>query len=101
MDDLLREMQGLRADPKAASAASLRVQALVARAGLQEERLKALSLQLKEANTELEQVARDRSAKELQLAYFDEAIASDSLPAQVSRADVEADVAGLKIAVSR
>lgn len=101
MDDLLREMQGLRADLKAAAAASLRVQALVARAGLQEQRLKALSLQLNEANTELEQVARDRSAQELQLAYFDEAIANDSLPAQMAREDAEADVAGLKVAVSR
>lgn len=101
MDDLLREMQGLRADLKDTAAASMRVQALVARAGLQEQRLKALSLQLNEANTALGAVVRDRSAHQQQLAHLEEALTSGSLPGQMSREDLEGDVAGLKAAVSQ
>jgi chromosome segregation ATPase len=101
MDDLLREVQGLRADLKAASTASLRVQALVARAGLQEERLKALSLQLNEVNTQLEEVTRDRSTRELQLADLGASIANDSIPGQLTGQDVEVELAALKVEVSR
>ena len=67
LDDLLVELRGLRADLKATSAASVRAQALVARAALQEQRLRAVSEQLNRVQSQLSAITMEREEAEEQL----------------------------------
>lgn len=70
LDDLLVELRGLRADLKATSAASVRAQALVARAALQEQRLRAVSEQLNRVQSQLSAITMEREEAEEQLRDF-------------------------------
>lgn len=100
MEALLEEVRGLRADLKDTAAAGMRVQALIARVSLQEQRLKALSLQLNEANAQRDAVTRERTGHEEQLKQFDEALASGTLPPHMPREDIENAMAGIKREIS-
>jgi uncharacterized protein (DUF3084 family) len=89
LDHVLEELQGLRADLQTSSAANLRVQTLVARVTLQEQRLKALSEQLNLAQTQLESIADDRRERERQLRSLEASPPSPSVSAAEMRAVID------------
>ncbi len=67
LEDLLEEVRGIRRDVAQASAASLRMQALVARVSLQEQRLKALGERLAAAQRALDDAVAGRMDKQRRL----------------------------------
>jgi uncharacterized protein (DUF3084 family) len=89
LDHVLEELQGLRADLQSSSAANLRVQMLVARVTLQEQRLKALSEQLNLANTHLESIADERRERERQLGVLEASPPNPGISATEMRAVIE------------
>jgi len=91
LDDLLQEVRGLRADLAQQSTASLRVQALVARVSLQEQRLKALSLQFAEADAAAASAADARESQERHLAELENLLDQDLLPGGVTREMLQAE----------
>jgi chromosome segregation ATPase len=84
LDHLLAEIKGLRSDLQESSSANLRVQTLVVRVTLQEQRLKALSEQLNAAQAQAAAFAEQRRDAERQLRVLD---ASPPTPS-MSAADV-------------
>ena len=101
MDDLLAELRGLRADLSHAAAANMRMQSLVARLSLQEQRINTLGRQLTDVNAHLEAVTRERIAQEDQLKQFESAIAGGSLPPEMPREDAERELGNQKRQASR
>ena len=96
MDDLLAEMKALRADLKESALASQRLQVLVARSSLQEQRLKALSLQLNESHASVQAVAEQRADFQRRILEVEEGLAGSGHYAQMPRAAAEALVADMK-----
>jgi chromosome segregation ATPase len=82
LDDVVRELRELRADVRATSRATVRVHALVARVTLQEQRLKALSEQLRAASTDVEHANAARVDQERRLTQLEEAQSSDATRAE-------------------
>src|ERR1051325_6702667 len=64
LDDLLIEIRGLRADLGQAASASMRMQLLVARLSLQEQRITVLSRQLTDVQSQLGTAVRERTHDE-------------------------------------
>ena len=84
--DLLAEVKALRADLQAVAGASLRAQLLVARLSLQEQRIATLGKQLTDVQGQLGGVAEARSAMELQIKRFAEAVADGAMPLEERKA---------------
>jgi septal ring factor EnvC (AmiA/AmiB activator) len=101
MDDLLAELRGLRADLSHVAAANMRMQSLVARLSLQEQRINTLGRQLTDVNAQLEAVTRERIAQEDQLKQFESAVAGGSLPPEMPREDAERELGNQKRQASR
>lgn len=80
MDDLLTEMRGLRADLAQMAGVSGRMQVLVARLSLQEQRISALVRQLTDVQREMDTTIRERQDTEAGLAQTEEALKRGSLP---------------------
>ena len=101
MDDLLAELRGLRADINNAAAASMRLQSLIARLSLQEQRINTLGRQVTDVNAQLETVTRERINHEDHLKQFESAIADGTLPQALRREDAEAEVASQRRSLSQ
>jgi len=89
--DVLRELQTIRTDLHDMSRVSLRVQALVARVSLQEQRLKALSEQLNAANAQLTSAVHERESREQRLKMLEDSLMS--VPPGAQRDEIEQVVA--------
>ena len=101
VDDLLAEVRGLRADISQAAAASMRLQSLLARLSLQEQRINTLGRQVTDLNAQLETVTRERIDQEDHLKQFESAIADGTLPQGLRREDAEAELASQRRALSQ
>ena len=64
MAELLTEVRALRADVNQAAGASMRMQLLVARLSLQEQRVNTVGHQLTDVTAQLDAAVRERTAKE-------------------------------------
>ena len=95
MDQLLVEVQRLRADLQQASAASMRMQVLVARLSLQEQRIAALDRQSADVQQQLSAAARDKNAAGDHLNRMTSAVQGGQIPAEDQRY-LEQEVASLK-----
>ena len=80
LDDLLTEVRGLRADLNQSSSSSLRMQLLVARVTLQEQRINALAGQLNEARRALSSKQGDPESPVMRLKRMEEAVEARSAP---------------------
>ncbi|MCM3878834.1 MAG: hypothetical protein ND807_01885 [Vicinamibacterales bacterium] len=85
MDQLLTEVRGLRAELSQASAASMRMQLLVARLSLQEQRIAALARQATEVQDHLAGATQEKNATSEQLTRLTAALQGASLPADQQR----------------
>lgn len=98
--DLLTEVRGLRADVNRAASASMRVQVLVARVSLQEQRINAVVRELTEARSQLVTADRERSDLERRVKGFEDGIAArTATPAQLR--DLETMLPQLKADLSQ
>jgi uncharacterized coiled-coil protein SlyX len=100
LDDLLTEVQGLRADLARSSTASVRVQVLTARLSLQEERINTLNGQLAEQQARFDEASARRRAAEDGIKQIETSLTSNALPLEVQK-DVEGSMAGRKMELSR
>lgn len=96
LDDLLTELRALRADMNRTAGATTQVQILVARATLQERRLKALSRQYTQAQDDLAKAKGMRSAEEERLEQFEDGSANGRIPPGVPIQEVETLIASLR-----
>lgn len=101
LDDILQELRSLRADLADQSSASLRVQALVARVSLQEQRLKALSQQASDAAAAAASTTRARESQEQQLAELDTLVGRDDLPPSMTPDMLEGEIELVKRELER
>jgi chromosome segregation ATPase len=95
MDQLLSEVRALRAELKQASAASMRMQLLVARLSLQEQRIAALSRQSTDVQEQLATATQERSSTGEQLSRITQALQGVVVPAEQQR-DMEIEIASFK-----
>ena len=96
MDDLLAEMKALRADLRESSVASQRLQVLVARSSLQEQRLRGLSQQLNESNASVDRVVEQRAEFQRRIPEIEDGLAGSGQFAQMPRAAAETLLAEIK-----
>jgi chromosome segregation ATPase len=94
LDDVVRELKESRAELHSTSQASLRVQTLVARVSLQEQRLKALSDQLNDATAQLNVTAQARAELQRRAEYLEDAL--EKTPAGPERMALEQHMRDLK-----
>ena len=80
MAELLTEVRALRADLNQAAGASMRMQLLVARLSLQEQRVNTVGRQLTDVNAQLDAAGRARTAVEDRVKNFEGAIAARTVP---------------------
>jgi chromosome segregation ATPase len=95
MDQLLSEVRALRAELKQASAASMRMQLLVARLSLQEQRIAALSRQSTDLQEQLATATQERSSTAEQLSRMTQALQGAVVPTEQQR-DMEIEIASFK-----
>jgi hypothetical protein len=100
LDDLLAELRGLRADLSQSAAASMRMQSLVARLSLQEQRINTMGRQLSDVNNQLEAITRERAAQEDHFKRFESDVATGSIPQDMPREQAEAEIARQKRGLS-
>lgn len=86
MGELLTEVRGLRAELAQAAGASMRMQLLLARLSLQEQRITALSRQLNEVQDQLTAATRTRSSSADELSQMMTALQSIDVPAEERKA---------------
>jgi DNA repair exonuclease SbcCD ATPase subunit len=80
MDDLVTEMRGLRADLAQTAAASARMQLLVARLTIQEQRVNAVIRDYTAASAQLERAIADRSELQARTRTLDATLNNTALP---------------------
>jgi len=90
LDDLVAEIRGLRADLKAASGTTTRVQLLTARLSLQEQRITVLANQRADVTARLAVATRLRADSERQMQTFEETEGRNA-SLGISRAELEAN----------
>ena len=95
LDQLLTEVRALRTELKQASAASMRMQLLVARLSLQEQRIAALNRQYTEVRDQLANARQERNAIAEQVKQMTTAIQAIAVPPEQQR-DMELEIASLK-----
>ena len=93
--DLLAEVEALRADLQAVASASLRAQLLVARLSLQEQRIATLGKQLTDVQGQLGGAVGARTAMELQIKRFTEAVEGGAMPLEERKA-IDQQLEGFK-----
>jgi chromosome segregation ATPase len=71
MAELLTEVRGLRADVNQAAGASMRMQLLVARLSLQEQRINVVGSQLADVNAQLDKAIGERAGEEARVKQLD------------------------------
>lgn len=99
MDQLLSEVRGLRAELTQAAGASMRMQLLLARLSLQEQRITTLNRQSSELQQQLTDATRDRSMTVQHLEQLTTAIQNNTVPAPAQK-DAEYEISALKTRVA-
>ena len=99
MDQLLSEVRGLRSELAQAAGASMRMQLLLARLSLQEQRITALNRQASELQQQLSSVTRGRTASGEHLERLSTLVQSGAIPAPEQK-DIEYEVSALKMRIS-
>ena len=99
MDQLLAEVRGLRAELRQAAGASTRMQLLIARLSLQEQRITALNRQASELRQQLAEVTRSRTSTGEHLERLITAIQNTAVPTPEQKA-IEYEIAALKTRVA-
>ncbi len=94
LDQLLSEVRALRGELNQVAASSMRMQLLLARLSLQEQRIAVLTQQSAELQQQLATVTRDQSASEEHLARVTQALQDTAVPAEERRA-AEYEIAAL------
>jgi chromosome segregation ATPase len=95
MAELLTEVRALRADLNQAAGASMRMQLLVARLSLQEQRVNTVGHQLTDVTAKLDAAVRARTEVEARIKNFENAVAARTAPADQLR-DMENNIASEK-----
>lgn len=95
LDDVLQELRGMRADLNRSAAAGVRMQALVARLALQEQRLNTLNAQLTELNEAAAEAASNRQAVEAALKRYEDA-QSGAATVPMPSANIPGVIGGLR-----
>lgn len=90
--DLLAEVRALRADLNQAAGSSMRMQLLVARLSLQEQRVNTVGRQLTDVTAQLDAAIGARADRENRLNGFEAALAAHTIPSDQVK-DIEAEVA--------
>jgi Tfp pilus assembly protein PilO len=98
MDQLLTEVRGLRAELRQAAGASARMQLLLARLSLQEQRITALNRQASELQQQLAEVVHARTSTGEHLERLTTAVQTTGVPTQEQKA-IEYEIAALKTRV--
>jgi chromosome segregation ATPase len=99
LDQLLSEVRGLRAEVTQAAGASMRMQLLLARLSLQEQRIAALNRQSLELQRQLTNLSRDRGTNTDHLQRLTTALESTAIPAS-ERSQVDFEVSFLKTRIA-
>jgi hypothetical protein len=99
MEQLLSEVRGLRAELTQAAGASMRMQLLLARLSLQEQRITTLNRQSSELQQQLTDATRDRSMTVQHLEQLTTAIQNNAVPAPAQK-DAEYEISALKTRVA-
>jgi chromosome segregation ATPase len=100
LDDLLAEVQGLRADLHESSSASVRAQLLLARLSLEEQRINTLGRELTEVRARLEVVVNERVTHQDRLKELEAAMTDSTVPVAV-RLQFEAERAQVAALLAR
>jgi chromosome segregation ATPase len=98
-DQLLSEVKALRAELRQASRTSMRMQLLIARLSLQEQRVAGLVRQAAEIEARLSNASRDQSATSTHLEQLAAALQNAAVPAG-NRRDAEVEIAALQARVA-
>jgi chromosome segregation ATPase len=98
MDQLLAEVRGLRAELRQAAGASTRMQLLLARLSLQEQRITALNRQASDLQQQLAELAQARTTTAEHLDRLTTAFQNTGVPTQDQKA-IEYEIAALKTRV--
>jgi len=98
--DLLTEVRGLRADVNRTAGASIRMQLLIARVSLQEQRIDAVVRELTEAQRQLATASREKADLEGQVKRLEEGISARTTP-QVQVREMEDILPQLKADLSQ
>ena len=91
LDDVLTELQGMRADLLRSSTAGVRAQLLTARLSLEEQRLADLGRQLASEQLRLDEASAKRRELEQGLKDWEAALSTNALPPEQHR-DIEASM---------
>ena len=99
-DQLLSELRSMRAELREASRASMRMQLLIARLSLQEQRIAGLVRQATELQNKLADASREQSATSSHLEQMTAALQNATVPAD-SRRDAEQEISALQARVAQ
>ena len=100
MPELLVEVRALRAEVNQAAGASMRMQLLLARLTLQEQRISAAARQLADVQRQLAAVTNDRAELESRIGQMKNAIPKEALPDEARQA-VQVQLDTLDAALTR
>jgi chromosome segregation ATPase len=99
MDQLLSEVRGLRAEVAQAAGASMRMQLLLARLSLQEQKIAVLNRQASELQRQLTNLSRDRGTNSEHFERLTTALGSAEIPAN-ERSQVNFEISLLKTRIA-